>query len=429
MPNISQITPPRVPLVDLKTGNITREWYRFIGQLFDAVGGSGENLSLEDLQVAPPATDYSNEIGALEGVQELPPAADYANEFSELDGLQKQPQQQLGTLAAVDEDNVRKIGFAVYPSPDPGGNSAAVGTAWWSPFDDTLMLQHNGGVRQQIGEETYMRVVNHTGTTIPNGTVVGFYGVNGDQLIEVVPFIADGTMPSLYLIGMTTEEIADAAVGRVTVWGRVRDLDTTAWTEGDVLYASPTVAGGLTATKPTAPNFSLPLAAVLVEDAVNGEVFIRPTIEQEKNYGMFSKTADATPAAINTAYAITLDTTNISNGVSIASSSRIVVANSGLYQLSAGYQLRSSSSSQKDVWLWIRKNGADVSQTGRIQTLALNGGYSDVRIAEFISLAANDYIELMWAASSTDVMLKYAAATAFAPSAPSVRVSLTQIQQ
>lgn len=411
MPNISSITPPRVPLVDTTTGHITREWYRFIFELFDAIGGSGENLSLEDLQVAPEQTNYSNEIAVLEGVQETP------------------PQSQLGTLAAVDEDNVRKLGFNQYPSPDPGANNPAVGTAWWSSEDDTLMLQHHGGVRQQIGEETYMRVVNHTGSTLANGTVVGFGGVNGDQLVEAVPYIADGSMPPEYIIGVTTEEIADDGIGRVTAWGRVREIDTSAFTEGDILYVSPTTAGAFTATKPTAPQFAIPVASVLIVDASVGEVFVRPTIEQALYYGTFSKTADATPAAINTAYVITLDTTGISDGVSLVSSSRITVDYAGLYKLNAGYQLRSSAASQKNIWLWIRKNGSDVAYTSRIQTLALNGGYTDVRISEFLSLQANDYIELMWAADSTSISLKAAAATAFAPAAHSVRASLTQIQQ
>lgn len=39
MPNITQITPPRVPIIDVKTGYMTREWYRYFYNLFYATGG------------------------------------------------------------------------------------------------------------------------------------------------------------------------------------------------------------------------------------------------------------------------------------------------------------------------------------------------------------------------------------------------------
>lgn len=55
MPNITQIMPPRVPLVDERTGLISREWYRFLFNQFQKVGDSSE--SLEDLQTGPTLTD------------------------------------------------------------------------------------------------------------------------------------------------------------------------------------------------------------------------------------------------------------------------------------------------------------------------------------------------------------------------------------
>lgn len=38
-PNITNITPPRVALIDERTGAVSREWYRFFYNLFYAVGG------------------------------------------------------------------------------------------------------------------------------------------------------------------------------------------------------------------------------------------------------------------------------------------------------------------------------------------------------------------------------------------------------
>jgi hypothetical protein len=63
-----------------------------------------------------------------------------------------------------------------------------------------------------------------------------------------------------------------------TLYGRVRDFDTTGaaagevWAKGDILYASPTVAGYFTNVRPTAPNAVIIVAAVMVVDATAGEV-------------------------------------------------------------------------------------------------------------------------------------------------------------
>ena len=62
-------------------------------------------------------------------------------------------------------------------------------------------------------------------------------------------------------------------------------------------------------------------------------------------------------------------------------------------------------------------------------TININNGYVPVGLAEFFSLAANDYIELAFASDSTAVTVDNVAATAFAPAAPAVILSVTQVQQ
>ena len=51
---LTNITPPRVPLTDERTGLISREWYRFFLNLFTLTGGGQNTTSLTDLQVGPP---------------------------------------------------------------------------------------------------------------------------------------------------------------------------------------------------------------------------------------------------------------------------------------------------------------------------------------------------------------------------------------
>jgi hypothetical protein len=199
---------------------------------------------------------------------------------------------------------------------------------------------------------------------------------------------------------------------------------------GDVLYASPTVAGGMTNTKPTAPNNVIPVAACIVSHATAGVIFVRPTIEQMQFYGIFTKTTDQSPAVINTEYLLTFDNTQISNGISIGvPTSRIVVPESGLYQFDATIQITSGSAAAKNIWVWFKKNGVAVANSARIVTSDLNNGYTPVALMEFFSLAANDYIEMAFAADNTNVTVDTVAATAFAPASPAIILAVTQIQQ
>ena len=304
------------------------------------------------------------------------------------------------------------------------------GRLHWNNTDQTLDLGMEYGVVQQIGQETYARVGNTTGSTIPNGTVVGFAGATANALL-VSPYLADGGQPTLYIVGVMTHDLPDSGdKGYCCTWGFVREVNTSAFSQGDVLYASPTVAGAFTNVKPTAPDNVIPIAACVVSDATNGVIFVRPTIQQQQFYGEFTKTTDQTPAAINTAYTVTFDNTEISNGVVIGSpTSRIVVPQSGLYQFDTTVQLTSGNASSKNIWLWLRKNGTNVPNSARLVTMDINSGYVPITVIETISMAANDYIEIMFASSDTAVTVDTVAATAFAPAAPAVVLSVSQVQQ
>lgn len=309
---------------------------------------------------------------------------------------------------------------------DPLADQRALTTRAWYRFFSDL-----SGAIAIASTETFVRVQNSTGSTIPKGTVVGFAGVGANNYISVAPYLADGSTPSLYVLGVMAETVPDSgATGLCCVWGNVSGIDTSAFSAGDVLYASPTVAGAFTATKPTAPDNVVPVAAVLIDSASDGVVFVRPTIEQQKYYGEFTKTTDQTPALTNTAYALTFDNTETAEGVSIGSpASRIVVVQSGLYQFNATVQISSQNSNAKNVWVWFRKNGTDIANSARLVTININNGYVPVGLAEFFSLAANDYIELMFASNDTGITVDNVAATAFAPAAPAVVLAVSQIQQ
>lgn len=421
--NVTRIPAPRVPLIDERTGQISREWYRFFLNLFDLTGAGSNPTSIDELQLGPPNNDQF--------VLDLQKIADAQTNDSPLvsDVAEMEKQiQQLEVVPPVQNNNFVNTNYVDFEQDAPFTRQIA--RAGWNTSDQTLDLGMDYGVTQQIGQETYARVRNSTGVTIPNGTAVGFVGAATDAL-SVAPYLADGSSPSLYILGIMTHDLPDSGEkGYCTTWGFVRDLDTSAFSAGDVLYVSSTVAGELTNVKPTAPANVIPIAAVVVSDATAGVIFVRPTITQMQYYGVFSKTSDQTPASANTAYALTFDATDISNGVVIGTpTSRIVVPQSGLYNFNVSVQITSGNTSAKNVWVWFRKNGTDIANSARLVTININNGYVPVSFSEPVSMTASQYVEVMFAADDTAITIDNVASTAFAPAAPAVALEVTQIQQ
>lgn len=319
---------------------------------------------------------------------------------------------------------------------DSDATSTAERTLSWNPAADTLNLNHSNGVVQQIGQELYGYVRNNTGSTIVNGTVVRFDGAeqNGEARLEVAPMLADGTFPSLYTLGVATQDIDDGEDGRVAVWGKVRELDMSDFNIGDILYASPDSAGKFTNVKPTAPNNVIPVAAVVNNTSDAGEIFVRPTVEQKMSYGRFERTTDVTISQTNTAAVIDFDTVEISNGVTrvVGNTSRLQVDQSGLYQIDFSAQIDISGGggpfTSGTMYVWIRKNGSDVTDSTRRQGVINAAPANTLSFGYVISLDANDYIEIAYAGDDTSLLFDASAATAFTPSTSAVKVGVTQVQ-
>lgn len=131
-------------------------------------------------------------------------------------------------------------------------------------------------------------------------------------------------------------------------------------------------------------------------------------------YGAFQSVVDQTLAAANTAYAMTLDTIDVSNGVTLSNSSRMNVKNAGVYNFQWSGQFQNTDTQEHDASVWLRKNGTNVvGSAGLIGVPSSHGGIDGHTVIGwnyFIELAANDYIELYWSSPSTLVSLQFYAA-------------------
>ena len=314
------------------------------------------------------------------------------------------------------------------------GNEPA-GSVSWNAEDETIDIVHPNGVVQSVGQETYAYVRNKTGSTIPDGTAVRFAGAeqNGESRLLVAPMQANNEFPTLYVLGVTTEDIADDADGRVTVWGKVRNIDTTgpgaeSWNVGDIIYVSTTTAGGLTNVRPTAPNNVIPIAAVIRVDATEGEIFVRPSFEQQKNYAeaLRSTSQQITPAT--TAVAVSFSSIPTAQQISLdpADATKIVFAESGFYNIAINAQLQSTNASAKDVRIWLRTGDVDVAGTTRVTTLTGNNEFRTFTATHNLSLAANANVQIMMASTDNTVSITASTATAYAPASNAMEVIITQ---
>ena len=153
--------------------------------------------------------------------------------------------------------------------------SSAVGRLSWNDTDGTLDIGLKGGnVVLQVGQEMNQRVTNVTGSTLLNGRAVYINGAQGNRATVTYSSAATEATSSKTL-GILTEDIADNQSGFVTTEGFVRNIDTSAYTEGSALWLSAAGSGQITTTRPTAPNHGVFLGYCVRQHQSAGIIYVK----------------------------------------------------------------------------------------------------------------------------------------------------------
>ena len=149
-------------------------------------------------------------------------------------------------------------------------------------------------------------------------------------------------------------------------------------------------------------------------------------------HGAFQDSTDQVAANTTTAYAVTFNTTDFSNGVTIASGSRITVADAGIWNLQFSLQFTNTTNASQDVDIWFRVNGTNVANSNSRFGFAPRKGVGDpyhtiAAMNYFVSLNATDYVEIMWRPTDVGVSIEqYAAGTSpTRPVVPSAIVTMS----
>lgn len=145
---------------------------------------------------------------------------------------------------------------------------ASAGQITWNPNERTADIGLDNNVVLQVGQETVALVRNGTASSIPDGTVVMLTGSIGNSgRLVVAPY--DGVADASLILGIATETIASNADGFVTSYGKIRGIDTSMWSDGDVLYTN---GSGLATTPPAGLNMKI---AAVVHSHTNGTLMVR----------------------------------------------------------------------------------------------------------------------------------------------------------
>ena len=146
-------------------------------------------------------------------------------------------------------------------------------------------------------------------------------------------------------------------------------------------------------------------------------------------YAIIGQDADVTAAAADTAYKVPMDFA-MGQGITLTGSplTDITFVEAGLYELAFAAQISSTSASQVDFRFWPRIGGSDVPGSTIVASLHNNGATFVVSRTAIFTVAAGDVLNIMWAVSSTNGRLKAHAATAYAPVAPSMTLTVTRVQ-
>ncbi len=175
----------------------------------------------------------------------------------------------VGLTAGYGITQTDHVDFNVSATP-----SHVEGRVHWDDDDKTLEVCMAGGnVNLQVGQELLIRA-KAIGSNIDNGELVYISGGTGSQP-QVSLAQADAEATACGTIAMATEDVTQNQFGYFTTIGLVREVDTSAYSAGDILYLSASTPGAFTDTKPDNPDYRVQVGVVIRSHANEGVIFVR----------------------------------------------------------------------------------------------------------------------------------------------------------
>ena len=160
----------------------------------------------------------------------------------------------------------------------------------------------------------------------------------------------------------------------------------------------------------------------------NGNNRIATIANVPRYYGSFYHTETVLINSATTAFSVPLNSTAETSGVSVVSNSRITVANAGLYNIQFSLQLDKTDGGSDLVNVWFAKNNSNIAWSNTQFTINSSNGKYVAALNYFVTLAANDYVEIKVQSPDTNMRI-LASSTQSNPARPAVPSSIVTINQ
>ena len=151
------------------------------------------------------------------------------------------------------------------------------GRVWYDSSEKALAYYNDSSaIAVHISQDLIFKVINNTGSTIPNGSPVYVTGTSSGQTYPNVALAKADSASTSAVIGLTNGSIANGAIGYVTSQGTIDNVNTGSFTVGQVLYLSPYSAGQLMNTIPPT-GITVQVGVATYIDSSAGHIYVKQT--------------------------------------------------------------------------------------------------------------------------------------------------------
>ena len=171
----------------------------------------------------------------------------------------------------------------------------------------------------------------------------------------------------------------------------------------------------------------------LVQSGANVKATIDFIRAYDAAYGSFSDSTDQT-GNISAGTVVTFNTVDVADSVTLVNNSKITVPSDGIYNLQFSIQFKNVGNTQEDPTIWLKINGIDLANSATQYTIPARKsagifGYGVASLTFMLDLNANDYVEIYWIPTSTDITIEHlpASVSPAYPAIPSVIACMLQV--